>query len=62
MSLHCSEDFDDVPGMPYMTCPRIVANTTMFPLLQSVSLSPNYLCYEVCSLLLATCISMLPSS
>ena len=53
MLLHCSNDFDDVPGMPYMSCPRIVPNTTVFPLLQTVSLSPNYVHYEVCSLLLA---------
>lgn len=64
MSLHCSNNFYDVPGMPHMACPRIIPNTTMFPLLQIVSLSPNYLNYEVCflQLLLAWCIFMLPLS
>ena len=62
MLLHCSNDFDDVPGVPHMMCPRIIPNTTMFPLLQTVSLSPNYLHYEVCSLLLAWCFSALPLS
>ena len=51
---YCCRSFGSVDKIPFLSCPNVVGNSSIFPNAVQVAVDPAYYCYQVCCVVVST--------